>query len=139
MGRLRRTLPARTANRGRCSHDPAAGYGGRPARGTFPPGDALTLSLPVSSASQATISVLLPDLGESVTEGVVVEWRKSEGDLVEAGETLLDVTTDKVDVEIPAPSAGWLARQVAQPGDVVAVGALLGEIEKDPVGGGGAE
>jgi 2-oxoglutarate dehydrogenase E1 component len=99
--------------------------------GTFLSGDRLTLQLPVSSASQATISVLLPDLGESVTEGVVVEWRKSQGDRVEAGETLLDVTTDKVDVEIPAPSAGRLARQVVQPGDVVAVGALLGEIETE--------
>jgi 2-oxoglutarate dehydrogenase E1 component len=66
-----------------------------------------------------------------VTEGVVVEWRKAEGDRVEAGETLLDVTTDKVDVEIPAPSAGRLSRLVAQPGDVVAVGALLGEIAPD--------
>jgi pyruvate/2-oxoglutarate dehydrogenase complex dihydrolipoamide acyltransferase (E2) component len=72
-----------------------------------------------------------------VTEGIVVEWRKAAGDRVEAGETLLDVTTDKVDVEIPAPSSGRLARVVAQAGETVTVGALLGEIEPEPSDGGG--
>ena len=82
----------------------------------------------MSTTSSQTIHVLLPELGESVTEGVVVEWRVAEGDVVEAGDTLLDVTTDKVDVEVPSPAAGRVERIVAAAGDTVAVGALLAEL-----------
>ena len=83
----------------------------------------------MSTTSTQTVQVVLPELGESVTEGVVVEWRVAEGDSVQAGDTLLDVTTDKVDVEVPAPAAGTVARIVAQPGDSVEVGALLAELQ----------
>jgi multifunctional 2-oxoglutarate metabolism enzyme len=82
----------------------------------------------VSTTSSQTVQVVLPELGESVTEGVVVEWRAAEGDAVQAGDTLLDVTTDKVDVEVPSPASGLLARIVAQPGESVEVGALLAEL-----------
>ena len=95
----------------------------------------------MSTTSSQTISVVLPELGESVTEGTVVEWRVAEGDVVEAGQTLLDVTTDKVDVEVPAPAAGRIARIVAGPGETVEVGALLAEMSPDgaaPASGGGA-
>ena len=78
--------------------------------------------------ADATIQILLPVLGESVTEGTVIEWRKSIGDAVEEGETLLEVTTDKVDVEIPSPAGGVLAAITADAGAAVEVGALLGEI-----------
>ncbi len=78
--------------------------------------------------ADTTIKVLLPVLGESVTEGTVIEWRKAVGDPVEQGETLLEVTTDKVDVEIPSPADGVLAGIAAIPGAAVAVGQLLGEI-----------
>ncbi|MGE0026431.1 MAG: DUF2118 domain-containing protein, partial [Thermoleophilia bacterium] len=71
------------------------------------------------ATTSQTVKVLLPELGESVTEGVVVEWRVKEGDAVAAGDTLLDVTTDKVDVEVPAPAAGTVARIVAAPGETV--------------------
>ena len=54
----------------------------------------------------ATTQIHLPVLGESVTEGTVIEWRKNVGDAVTEGETLLEVTTDKVDVEIPSPATG---------------------------------
>ena len=90
----------------------------------------------MSTTSSQTIKVLLPELGESVTEGVVVEWRVSEGDEVVAGDTLLDVTTDKVDVEVPAPAAGQVVRIVAAPGETVEVGALLAEL--GPPGANGA-
>jgi 2-oxoglutarate dehydrogenase E1 component len=80
------------------------------------------------STTDQTVQVVLPELGESVTEGVVVEWRKAVGEAVSEGETLLDVTTDKVDVEIPAPAAGVLLSIAAGPGAAVEVGALLGEI-----------
>ncbi|HEY7980213.1 MAG TPA: multifunctional oxoglutarate decarboxylase/oxoglutarate dehydrogenase thiamine pyrophosphate-binding subunit/dihydrolipoyllysine-residue succinyltransferase subunit [Candidatus Eremiobacteraceae bacterium] len=81
---------------------------------------------------ETLLPVVLPSMGESVTEGTVTGIRKSAGDMVEAGETLIDVTTDKVDVEIPSPAAGRIARVAVKDGDTVAVGALLAEIE--PVG-----
>src|SRR5579884_2882942 len=72
-------------------------------------------------------------MGESVTEGTVVEWRKQEGDPVAEGETIADVTTDKVDVEIPSPAAGTLRRIVVPAGGTAEVGAVLAELA---VGGG---
>ena len=81
----------------------------------------------VATTSSQTVKVLLPELGESVTEGVVVEWRVQEGDAVAAGDTLLDVTTDKVDVEVPAPAAGR-RQDRGRPGETVEVGALLAEL-----------
>lgn len=56
-----------------------------------------------------SVSVTLPALGESVTEGTVTRWLKAEGERVEADEPLLEVSTDKVDTEIPAPASGILA------------------------------
>jgi 2-oxoglutarate dehydrogenase E1 component len=75
------------------------------------------------------LPVVLPSMGESVTEGTVTGIRKSAGDRVEAGETLVDITTDKVDVEIPSPAAGRIARILVKDGETVAVGALLAEID----------
>lgn len=73
-------------------------------------------------------SVQMPALGESVTEGTVTRWLKQEGDTVEADEPLLEVSTDKVDTEIPAPTSGVLTKIVAQEDDVVEVGGELGQI-----------
>ncbi|GAA3963679.1 2-oxoglutarate dehydrogenase, E2 component, dihydrolipoamide succinyltransferase [Gordonia caeni] len=73
-------------------------------------------------------SVEMPALGESVTEGTVTQWLKSEGDTVEADEPLLEVSTDKVDTEIPAPVSGVLVKIVAQEDDVVEVGGELAVI-----------
>ena len=75
-------------------------------------------------------SVQMPALGESVTEGTVTRWLKGEGDTVEADEPLLEVSTDKVDTEIPAPTSGVLTKIVAHEDDVVEIGgelALIGE------------
>ncbi|HTI32955.1 MAG TPA: biotin/lipoyl-containing protein, partial [Miltoncostaea sp.] len=95
----------------------------------------------MATTSSQTVKVLLPELGESVTEGVVVEWRVKEGDTVATGDTLLDVTTDKVDVEVPAPASGVVARIVAAPGETVEVCALLAELSTGngaaPAGNGG--
>ena len=77
-----------------------------------------------------TFSVQMPALGESVTEGTVTRWLKEEGDTVEADEPLLEVSTDKVDTEIPAPTSGVLTKIVAHEDDVVEIGgelALIGE------------
>ncbi len=75
------------------------------------------------------LDVLMPKMGISVSEGTILEWRKQPGDWVEADETLADVTTDKVDVEIPSPATGRLARIVAEAGDTVPVGEPIAEID----------
>jgi pyruvate/2-oxoglutarate dehydrogenase complex dihydrolipoamide acyltransferase (E2) component len=75
------------------------------------------------------VEIAMPQMGISVAEGTIVEWRKRPGDWVEADEPVCDVSTDKVDVEIPAPAAGRLARIVAEPGETVEVGALLAELD----------
>jgi pyruvate dehydrogenase E2 component (dihydrolipoamide acetyltransferase) len=74
------------------------------------------------------VSVTMPRLGESVTEGTVTRWLKQEGDHVEADEPLLEVSTDKVDTEIPSPAAGVLTRIVVQEDETVEVGAELAVI-----------
>ncbi len=74
------------------------------------------------------ISVQMPALGESVTEGTVTRWLKQEGDTVEVDEPLLEVSTDKVDTEIPSPAAGVLKKIIAQEDDTVEVGGELAVI-----------
>ena len=73
-------------------------------------------------------SVTLPALGESVTEGTVSRWLKQVGDTVEADEPLLEVSTDKVDTEIPSPTSGVLLEIRAQEDETVEVGAVLAVI-----------
>ena len=87
-------------------------------------------------------SVTLPALGESVTEGTVSRWLKQVGDTVEADEALLEVSTDKVDTEIPSPTSGVLLEIRAQEDETVEVGAVLaviGEASEAPSGGGAAD
>ena len=81
------------------------------------------------SSSATSVSVQMPQMGISVSEGTILEWRKAVGDPVAADETIADVTTDKVDVEIPAPAAGVLARILVEPGDTVPVGEVIAEID----------
>ena len=76
------------------------------------------------------VSVQMPALGESVTEGTVTRWLKQEGDTVAMDEPLLEVSTDKVDTEIPAPASGVLSKIVAHEDDTVAVGGELGVISE---------
>ncbi|RKT53259.1 2-oxoglutarate dehydrogenase, E2 component, dihydrolipoamide succinyltransferase [Saccharothrix australiensis] len=80
-------------------------------------------------------SVQMPALGESVTEGTVTRWLKQEGDRVEVDEPLLEVSTDKVDTEIPSPAAGVLQKIVAQEDETVEVGAELAVIGDGAAGG----
>src|ERR671923_219870 len=74
------------------------------------------------------VSVTLPALGESVTEGTVTRWLKEEGESVEADEPLLEVSTDKVDTEIPAPTSGVLLEIVVGEDETAEVGAKLAVI-----------
>ncbi|GAA3240312.1 2-oxoglutarate dehydrogenase, E2 component, dihydrolipoamide succinyltransferase [Pseudonocardia petroleophila] len=82
-------------------------------------------------------SVQMPALGESVTEGTVTRWLKQEGDRVEVDEPLLEVSTDKVDTEIPSPAAGVLQRIVAGEDETVEVGGELAVIGDGEESGGG--
>ncbi|HTC31399.1 MAG TPA: 2-oxo acid dehydrogenase subunit E2, partial [Candidatus Acidoferrum sp.] len=88
--------------------------------------------------ADVVVKVTLPEMGESVTEGSIVEWRKRVGDAVNEGDTLVDVTTDKVDVEVPATAAGVITQLFGKEGDTVAVGATLAEIDTSKTGNGAA-
>lgn len=82
-------------------------------------------------------SVQMPALGESVTEGTVTRWLKQEGDTVELDEPLVEVSTDKVDTEIPSPAAGVLTKIIAREDDTVEVGgdlAVIGDAGEEPQG-----
>jgi 2-oxoglutarate dehydrogenase E2 component (dihydrolipoamide succinyltransferase) len=71
----------------------------------------------------------MPQMGISVAEGTIIEWRKRPGDWVDADEVICEVTTDKVDVEIPAPASGRVERLLAEPGETLAVGTPMAEID----------
>jgi 2-oxoglutarate decarboxylase len=77
----------------------------------------------------ATVQITMPEMGESVTEGIVLEWHVAEGDAVKEGDTVVEVSTDKVDAEVPAPADGVITKLVAQVDDEVPVGAPLAEME----------
>ena len=86
-------------------------------------------SAPASSGSTGAASdVEMPELGESVTEGTITQWLKSVGDTVEVDEPLLEVSTDKVDTEIPSPVAGTLVEILAEEDDTIEVGAVIARI-----------
>lgn len=77
------------------------------------------------------LDVVMPKMGESITEGTIIEWRKKVGDTIELDEILLEIGTDKVDSEIPSPSPGILVEILAEPNDVLDVGAVIARIETD--------
>ena len=86
---------------------------------------------PVASALASGTEVLMPALGESVTEGTVTTWLKSVGDAVEADEPLLEVSTDKVDSEVPSPAAGFLAEIRVEEDKTVSVGTVVAIISSE--------
>src|SRR5579862_4521297 len=85
-------------------------------------------------ATQTAIDVVMPQMGVSVSEGTVTRWLKHEGEHVEADEPLLEISTDKVDTEVPSPASGTLTQILVQEGETVEVGTKLAQI-----GGGEAE
>jgi len=78
--------------------------------------------------------IRVPTLGESVTEATIGRWFKKAGDAVAVDEPLVELETDKVTIEVPAPSAGVLGEISAKDGETVAVGALLGQIMEGAAG-----
>ena len=72
--------------------------------------------------------VVMPQMGESIAEGTIVRWLKKVGDTVDRDEPLFEISTDKVDAEIPSPAAGVLMEITAQEGDTVAVNSVVANI-----------
>ncbi|WP_415822135.1 biotin/lipoyl-containing protein, partial [Mycobacterium senriense] len=102
-----------------------------PVRGPAPDrqsGSELDAAEQAASGDAETLSVTMPELGESITEGTVTRWLKDVGDYVEVNDALVEVSTDKVDTEIPSPAAGTLLAITAAADQVVPVGAELGKI-----------
>ncbi|HEX4281964.1 MAG TPA: biotin/lipoyl-containing protein, partial [Solirubrobacteraceae bacterium] len=83
------------------------------------------------AVTSGTVQVVMPAMGDSVAEGTVLEWRKQEGDQVAVDETIVEISTDKVDAEVPSPAAGTIVKIHAGEGETVAVGAVLAEISTD--------
>jgi pyruvate dehydrogenase E2 component (dihydrolipoamide acetyltransferase) len=79
-------------------------------------------------ATGTAVDVVMPQMGVSVSEGTITKWLKSEGDSVEADETLLEISTDKVDTEVPSPASGVVQQILAQEGETVAVGTKIAAI-----------
>jgi 2-oxoglutarate dehydrogenase E2 component (dihydrolipoamide succinyltransferase) len=86
-------------------------------------------------ATETAVDVVMPQMGVSVSEGTITRWLKQEGEQVEADEPLLEISTDKVDTEVPSPASGTLTQILVQEGETVDVGTKLGQIG----GSGGAE
>src|ERR1700704_6800065 len=79
------------------------------------------------------LPIKVPPLGESIVEATVSRWLKKEGDPVASGDTVVELDTDKITVEVPALKAGVLAKQTKKEGDVVHVDDVLGEIDESAV------
>src|SRR5215208_5961542 len=89
-------------------------------------------------AVETTVQVVMPAMGDSVSEGTILEWRKQEGDQVSEDETIVEISTDKVDAEVPSPASGTVVKVHAAEGDTVHVGAVLAEIATEAYAGGEA-
>jgi 2-oxoglutarate dehydrogenase E2 component (dihydrolipoamide succinyltransferase) len=79
-------------------------------------------------ATETAVDVVMPQMGVSVSEGTITRWLKQEGEQVEADEPLLEISTDKVDTEVPSPASGTLSQILVQEGETVDVGTKLGQI-----------
>src|ERR1700743_3964630 len=77
----------------------------------------------------ATVQITMPEVGESVTEGIILEWHVAIGDFVNEGDTVVEVSTDKVDAEVPATVSGTVTKLLVEVDDEVPVGAPMLEIE----------
>src|SRR5271154_5345288 len=80
------------------------------------------------TTAQQTVDVVTPAAGESVTEGTILEWHVKVGDFIKADDTIVEISTDKVDVELPAPASGTVSEILVEEGDTVPVGQLIARI-----------
>ena len=86
------------------------------------------------------VDVVMPQMGVSVSEGTILKWLKQEGETIEADEPLLEISTDKVDTEVPSPGSGIVQQILVSEGETVAVGTRLAVIAPEGAesGGGGS-
>ena len=77
------------------------------------------------------VDIVMPKMGESITEGTIIEWRKKVGDAIKMDEIILEIGTDKVDSEIPSSTDGVLIEIIGKPNDVMEVGAVIARVETD--------
>ena len=77
------------------------------------------------------IDIVMPKMGESITEGTILEWKKKIGDFVDLDEILLEIGTDKVDSEIPSPTAGYVVEIIGKPNDIFDVGSVIARVETE--------
>src|SRR6478609_8757702 len=89
-------------------------------------------------ATETAVDVVMPQMGVSVSEGTITRWLKQEGEQVEADEPLLEISTDKVDTEVPSPASGTLTQILVQEGQTVDVGTKLAQIGGTGLGGAAA-
>jgi 2-oxoglutarate dehydrogenase E2 component (dihydrolipoamide succinyltransferase) len=90
-------------------------------------------------ATETAVDVVMPQMGVSVSEGTITKWLKQEGEQVEADESLLEISTDKVDTEVPSPASGRVTQILVQEGETVEVGTKLAQIGGAPAGNGQAQ
>ncbi|MCB0832880.1 MAG: 2-oxoglutarate dehydrogenase, E2 component, dihydrolipoamide succinyltransferase [Bacteroidetes bacterium] len=100
----------------------------QPAQATSPTPKTATASTTSSTGASASIDMVMPQMGESIAEGKVLKWHKKVGDKVQKDETVLEISTDKVDSEIPSPASGVITEILVPEGEVVAVGTLIARI-----------
>src|SRR3954467_12584379 len=81
----------------------------------------------------------MPQLGETIVEGTILKWLKNEGDAVKADEPLFEISTDKVDTEVPSPVAGTVTKLLVAEGTTVPVGTAVMEIDDGPGAGSGGD
>jgi 2-oxoglutarate dehydrogenase E2 component (dihydrolipoamide succinyltransferase) len=90
-------------------------------------------------AIETGVDVVMPQMGVSVSEGTITKWLKQEGEQIEADEPLLEISTDKVDTEVPSPASGTVTQILVQEGETVEVGTKLAQIGGAPAGNGQAQ
>src|SRR2546423_8529365 len=92
------------------------------------------------TTAQQIIDVVTPAAGESVSEGTILEWRAKVGDFIKATDTIVEISTDKVDVELPSPASGTVTEILVEEGDTVTVGEGIARIApgEAPASGDGA-
>ena len=105
----------------------AATADGAPAAGTTDGAQTAPSPAPETPTGEL-VDVVTPAAGESVTEGTILEWRRKVGEAIKRDETIVEISTDKVDVELPAPASGTVAEILVSEGDTVTVGQVIARI-----------
>src|SRR3984893_9988820 len=80
------------------------------------------------TTAQQTVDVVTPAAGESVSEGTILQWRVKVGDLIKTDETIVEISTDKVDLELPSPASGIVSEILVEEGETVTVGQVIARI-----------